>query len=88
MIVLPKINFKNVDTYIILGLIIVNLFWLPSSSFWGLYSKKEKTTDSKLDSILSYQHPQVPQINSVNKTPFLSAQNYILIDTDTNTILL
>ena len=88
MIVLPKINFKNADTYIILGLIIVNLFWLPSSSFWSLYPKKEKTTDTKLTPILFYEHPQVPKINNSNKIPYLSAQNYILIDTDTNTILL
>lgn len=88
MIVLPKINFKTPDTYIILGIVIINLFWLPTSSFWSLYPKKEKIVDSKLNPILSYEHPQIPTIRTDNKTPYLSAQNFILIDTDTNTILL
>ena len=88
MIVLPKINLKNPDTYIIFGLIVLNLFWLPTSSFWNLYPKKEKTIDPKYNPILSYQHPQIPKINDNKKGPFLSAQDFILIDTDTNTILL
>lgn len=87
MIVLPKINYKNPDIYIIFGLILINLFWLPTSSFWSLYPESKKDTDPKLNSILDYQHPQIPTIKS-SYSPNLSAQNYVLIDTDTNTILL
>lgn len=84
---LPRFNYKGPDFYIIIGIILVNLFWLPSSSFWGLYLKKEKIQDSKLSPILEYEHPSIPIVKD-NVKPALSAKNYILIDTQTNSILL
>ena len=65
-------------------IVILNLFWLPTFSFWGIYPKNSFL--SKNNQLLAIQHPSVPVIKLAEK-PVVLAQNYILIDVDTNTIL-
>jgi len=81
---MPQILKNNwLDFLIIFLIIILNLFWLPTFSFWSIYPK----TDSLTQNILAISHPQTP-ITKMAEKPILSAQNYILIDVDTNKVLL
>jgi len=73
-----------VDFLIIFLILILNLFWLPTFSFWTFYPKN--TFLAKNNQILEFQHPAIPVVKFVKK-PFVSAPNFILIDVDTNTIL-
>ena len=80
-----KIDFLN---YIIIGLLIlVNFFWLPSFSRSTPVSKTATPIDSKFAKFLDYSPPIIPTIKSQKLSPLL-ATSYILIDVDTNSILL
>ncbi|MFA5750247.1 MAG: D-alanyl-D-alanine carboxypeptidase [Candidatus Shapirobacteria bacterium] len=72
------------DFLIIFLILILNFFWLPTFSFWNFYPKNVFL--AKNSQILEYKHPFIPVIKLAQK-PLISAQNYILIDVDTNTIL-
>jgi D-alanyl-D-alanine carboxypeptidase (penicillin-binding protein 5/6) len=72
------------DFLIIFLILILNLFWLPTFSFWNFYPKN--TFLAKNSQILGYQHPAIPVVKLVKK-PFITAPNFILVDVDTNTIL-
>ncbi len=74
-----------IDLLIIFLLLILNLFWLPTFSFWSIYPKNNFII--KNNQLLETKTPSVPVIKLVSK-PQLSAQNYILVDVDTNKILL
>ncbi len=73
------------DFLIIFLLLILNLFWLPTFSFWSIYPKNNFII--KNNQLLNTNIPSTPILKLTNK-PFLSAQNYILVDVDTNKILL
>lgn len=72
------------DFLIILLIIVLNLFWLPTFSFWSLYPSKTKSFSNT--QISQFELPATPVIKLVNK-PLVSASNYILIDVDTNKVL-
>ena len=69
---------------IILLIILINLFWLPTFSFWKIYPKNNFIT--KNSQILDFQHPETPVIK-LAQSPELLSDSYILIDVDTNKIL-
>ena len=73
------------DFLIIFLLLILNLFWLPTFSFWSIYPKNSFIV--KNNQLLKTKIPSTPILKLVPK-PFLLAQNYILVDVDTNKILL
>ena len=73
------------DFVIIFLLIVLNLFWLPTFSFWSIYPKNNFIV--KNNELLETKSPVIPLIKLTSK-PNLSAQNYILVDVDTNKILL
>ena len=77
-----KNNF--LDFLIIFLILILNLFWLPTFSFWSIYSKNTFLT--KNNQILDYQRPNVPVVK-LSQKPNVSSQNYIIVDVDTNTVL-
>jgi len=70
---------------IIFLLLILNFFWLPTFSFWSIYPKNNFII--KNSQLLETKTPPTPVVKLVSK-PALSAQNYILVDVDTNKILL
>jgi len=72
------------DFLIIFLILIINLFWLPTFSFWSIYPKNNFSTQNQ--QLVEYQHPDIPVIKMAQK-PVLSAQNYILIDAAINTVL-
>ncbi|MDD4106749.1 MAG: D-alanyl-D-alanine carboxypeptidase [Candidatus Shapirobacteria bacterium] len=83
---MPQIIKNNwLDFLIIFFLIILNLFWLPTFSFWSIYPKNNFIV--KNNELLETKSPVIPLIKLTSK-PNLSAQNYILVDVDTNKILL
>lgn len=73
------------DFLIIFLLLILNFFWLPTFSFWSIYPKDNLIV--KNNKLLEIKKPPIPIIKLVSKPPLL-AQNYILVDVDTNKILL
>ncbi|MDD2482914.1 MAG: D-alanyl-D-alanine carboxypeptidase [Candidatus Shapirobacteria bacterium] len=76
---------KPFEFIIIFLIAFLNLFWLPTFSFWGIYPKNSFfSTNSDL---IQYQHPAKLFLKLANK-PQLSTQNYILLDAATNTIVL
>jgi len=78
---------KKFDFYIIVFIIFINLFWLPSNSFWLFYPQKTSAYDQAAKNLINYQHPLVPSANQ-SPPPNLTALAYVLIDNETNTILL
>jgi D-alanyl-D-alanine carboxypeptidase (penicillin-binding protein 5/6) len=72
------------DFLIIFLILILNLFWLPTFSFWTIYPKNNFLT--KNNQLIEYQHPYLPVVKMAQK-PVVSAANYILVDVDTNTVL-
>lgn len=81
-----KINLKNnwPDFLILFLIIIINLFWLPTFSYWSIYPKNSFLT--KNSSLLSFNFPDTPIIKLANN-PVLNTDTYILIDVTTNKIL-
>jgi D-alanyl-D-alanine carboxypeptidase (penicillin-binding protein 5/6) len=80
---LKKISKTNL---LILALIlIINLFWPPTSSAWSYY-RQHRLPSSTVQSLVDFQFPQSP----VSQKPFnqnLSTQTYILIDPVTNQVI-
>lgn len=83
------VNKRQKSNYIIIGLLLLlTAFTLPSFGMWAKYSKTPTTQPGQPTILLSdYQHPQIPHLTSSTK-PLLLADNYVLIDNDTNTVLL
>jgi D-alanyl-D-alanine carboxypeptidase (penicillin-binding protein 5/6) len=78
----------TIDILIMAFLIVLNFFFLPTFGFWSVYDRSPKLIYSQsTQNLLSYQHPPLPQLTS-KRTPNLLAPYYILIDNDTNTVLL
>lgn len=73
------------DFLIIFLLLVLNLFWLPTFSFWSIYPKNNFIT--KNNQLLETKIPPIPVLKLASK-PSLSAQNFILVDVATNKILL
>ena len=82
---MPQIIKNNwLDFLIIFLILIVNLFWLPTFSFWQIYPKNNFITQN--DQLLNFQSPSTPILKLVNQ-PILNSNYYILVDVDTNKIL-
>lgn len=77
---------KPLEFIIIFLIAFLNLFWLPTFSFWNIYSKNSSVIQNN-NNLIQYQHP--PEVFSkMSPKPQLSSQNYILIDAITNTVLM
>lgn len=77
----------SLDLTGIILIIILASFTLPTFGYWRLPEIKQ--TKNLAESILTnYQHPAIPQINIGATLPTLTTTNYILIDSNTNQILL
>lgn len=72
------------DFLVIFLILVLNLFWLPTFSFWNLYpsSVVSKTNDK----ISQFQISQSPVIR-LSHPPIVTAPSYILVDVNTNKIL-
>ena len=81
-----KVSLKNnwLDFLIIFLVLILNLFWLPTFSYWKTYPQNRFLT--KNNQLLEFQSPDTPVIKFTKK-PVLATNNYILIDVATNKIL-
>lgn len=83
---MPKILKNNWLNFLIIFLILlVNLFWLPTFSFWKIYPKNNFIVQNS--QILDFQHPEIPVVKLV-QPPQLLSDDYILVDVDTNKILI
>lgn len=79
------LNRKPFEFIIIFLIAFLNLFWLPTFSFWNIYPKN--SLFSKNSSLIQYQHP-AKVYSKLSSKPQLSTQNYILLDAATNSIIL
>lgn len=76
---------KPFEIIIIFLIAFLNLFWLPTFSFWNIYPKNSSfSTNSDL---IQYQHPNKIYFK-LAREPQLNSTHYILIDATTNTIIL
>jgi serine-type D-Ala-D-Ala carboxypeptidase (penicillin-binding protein 5/6) len=84
---LKKLSLKNnwLDFLIIFLILILNLFWLPTFSYWQIYPKNSFLV--KNNQLLGYSFPNTPVIK-LAQNPILNTNNYIVIDVATNKILL
>lgn len=76
---------KPFEFIIIFLIAFLNLFWLPTFSFWEIYPKN--SLFSKNSSLIQYQHP-AKIYSKLSQKPELNTQNYILLDAVTNSIIL
>lgn len=82
---MPQIIKNSWPDFLIIFLILVlNLFWLPTFSFWKIYPKNNFIIQN--NQLLNFQSPSTPVIKLVNQ-PILNSNHYILVDVDTNKIL-
>lgn len=82
---MPKILKNNwFDLIIIFLILILNLFWLPSLSYWGIYGTDQSISKSRIS---QFKIPSSPVVKLASK-PQTTAQNYILVDLETNKILI
>lgn len=82
---MPKILKNNwFDLIIIFLILILNLFWLPSLSYWGIYGTDQSISKSKIS---QFKIPSSPIVKLASK-PQTTAQNYILVDLETNKVLI
>ena len=72
------------DILILFLILVLNLFWLPTFSFWKIYPKNNFITQN--DQLLNIQTTNTPIIKLANQ-PILNSNHYILIDVNTNKIL-
>jgi len=81
-----KLSLKNNwhDFLIIFLILIINLFWLPTFSYWNIYPKNNFL--AKNNQLLEFQPPDTPVIK-FTKDPILTTNDYILVDVSTNKIL-
>lgn len=73
------------DFIIIILIAFLNLFWLPTYSFWNIYPKN--VVFSKNSDLIQYQHPD-KIYSRLSIKPELSSTHYILLDAATNTVIL
>ena len=73
------------DVIIIFLICFLNLFWLPTFSFWNIYPKN--LAFSKNSDLIQYQHPS-KIYSKLSIEPQLNSTHYILIDATTNAIIL
>ena len=76
---------KPFEIIIIFLIAFLNLFWLPTFSFWNIYPKN--SLFSKNSSLIQYQHP-FKIYSKLSTKPQLNTKNYILLDAVTNTVIL
>jgi len=76
---------KPFEIIIIFLISFLNLFWLPTFSFWNIYPKNFLFSSNS--ALIQYQHPSKIFLKLAVK-PQLSTQNYILLDALTNTVVL
>lgn len=82
---MPKILKNNwSDLIIILLILVLNLFWLPSLSEWDIYGSNKSLPTNQIS---QFQIPSSPVVKLASK-PQTTTQNYILVDVTTNKILL
>ena len=82
---LKKLKNNSFSFLIIFLISFLNLFWLPTFSFWNIYPKNSSfSTNSDL---IQYQHPNKVYLKLAHE-PKLNSTHYILIDVATNTIVL
>lgn len=79
---LPKV--KITDLIIIILLLAVNLFWLPTSGLWSINPKVKIIPQNT--ALAQFQHPQLPIIHLASP-PAAVAGSFALLDSDTNTVL-
>jgi len=76
---------KPVEITIISLIAFLNLFWLPTFSFWDIYPKN--LAFSINSDLIQYQHPD-KIYSKLAVEPQLNSTHYILIDAVTNTVIL
>jgi D-alanyl-D-alanine carboxypeptidase (penicillin-binding protein 5/6) len=81
---LPKISKSNLIFLILV--LVITLFTLPTFDVWNIYPKLGKFIDQNT-SINQFKLSSVPQKN-LSSTPQLSAGAFVLIDNDSNTVLI
>jgi len=76
---------NNFLSFLIIFLILIlNLFALPTFDLWTVYPKNNYI--SQKYNLIQFKHPQIPVVKNSNY-PALISNNYILIDSDTNQVL-
>ena len=76
---------KPFEIIIIFLIAFLNLFWLPTFSFWNIYPKN--ISFFKNSNLIQYQHPN-KIYSKLSIEPQLNSNHYILLDAATNTIIL
>jgi len=76
---------KLLEVVIILLIALLNLFWLPTFSFWSIYPKNLLFYQNS--NLIQYQHPN-KIYSKLSPEPQLKTNHYILLDPVTNTVLL
>jgi len=76
---------KPFEVIIIFLIAFLNLFWLPTFSFWNIYPKN--LSFSKNNDLIQYQHPAKVYFK-LSAEPQLNSTHYILIGPATNAIIL
>lgn len=76
---------KPLEFFIIFLIALINLFWLPTFSFWSIYPKNILFSQNR--DLIQYQHPN-KIYSKLSNYPELTSQHYILIDVATNSIIL
>ena len=81
----PILKRKLFEIIIIFLIAFLNLFWLPTFSFWNIYPKN--LSFFKNNDLIQYKHPAKVYFK-LSVEPQLNSTHYILIDAATNTIIL
>jgi len=76
---------KLFEIIIVFLIAFLNLFWLPTFSFWNIYPKN--LSFSKNNDLIQYKHP-AKVFFKLSVEPQLNSTHYILVDVATNTIIL
>jgi len=76
---------KPLEITIVFLIAFLNLFWLPTFSFWDIYPKN--LSFSKNSDLIQYQHPD-KIYSKLSVEPQLNTTHYILIDATTNAVIL
>lgn len=76
---------KPFEITLIFLIAFLNLFWLPTFSFWNIYPKNSLFV--KNSGLFQYQHPS-KIFSKLAVKPELNSNHYILIDAATNKIIL
>lgn len=77
----------KIDILILVVLYLIFAFTLPTFGFWQTYDQSpELVYDQSFDKLLAYQHPPLAEVKT-NSVPYLQAPYFIVLDSNTNTIL-